>query len=185
MIKYTYPERTNKEFSISSQRNNTPIIHTNVSTYAQVLISFHEFNPVPLQHSHKKDLKCNSTPKPSLRKETLTQTPQLIQHHTDKKTSLSTTLKNNQQRLKDFGTPTQFQSSNPQLTSKERSANTNNQSTKFIEDDEPITLILNNPITPPLTPNSTFQYQSIDGRGRGAYATRGRGGRGIGPIQSQ
>ena len=47
MIKHIYPDITNKGFNISSQRNNTPIIHTNVSTYFQALISFHEFNPVP------------------------------------------------------------------------------------------------------------------------------------------
>ena len=51
MIKYIYPNRTNKEFNISRQRNNTPIIHTNVSTYAQALMIFHESNPVPSQSS--------------------------------------------------------------------------------------------------------------------------------------
>ena len=54
MIKYIYPNRTNKEFNISRQRNNTPIIHTNVSTYAQALMIFHESNPVPSQSSHKR-----------------------------------------------------------------------------------------------------------------------------------
>ena len=53
MIKHIYPDRTNKGFKISSQRNNTSIIHTNVSIYFQVLISFHESNPVPSQSSHK------------------------------------------------------------------------------------------------------------------------------------
>ena len=41
MIKYIYLDKTNKEINMSSQRNNTPIIHTNVSTYAQALMSFH------------------------------------------------------------------------------------------------------------------------------------------------
>ena len=41
MIKYIYLDKTNKEFNMSSQRNNTPLIHTNVSTYAQALMSFH------------------------------------------------------------------------------------------------------------------------------------------------
>ena len=43
MIKYIYPDRTNKEFNISSQRNSTPITQ-----------SFHESNPVPLQSSYKR-----------------------------------------------------------------------------------------------------------------------------------
>ena len=54
MIKYIYSDRTNKEFNISSQRNNTPIIHTNVSTYSQGLMIFHESNPVQSQSSHKR-----------------------------------------------------------------------------------------------------------------------------------
>ena len=40
VIKYIYPEK------INNQRSNIPIIHTNVYTYAQDLMTFHESNPV-------------------------------------------------------------------------------------------------------------------------------------------
>ena len=118
----------------------------------------------------------------------------MIQHHTDEKTVPCNNIEekpNCQQILKDFGTLIQFQPSNQQLTSKERSANAKNQSTKFTEVDEPINFLknrLNNLVITPFKTKSTFQHQSIGGRGRGAYARYGGGGRedrGSGPTQSQ
>ena len=53
MLKYIYPEREEYERQ-DYQRENTPIIHSNVSTYAQVLMVFHENNPVPTNHSNKR-----------------------------------------------------------------------------------------------------------------------------------
>ena len=46
MIKYIYPEREDNERQ-EYQRANTPIIHNNVSIYAQALMLFHEDTPVP------------------------------------------------------------------------------------------------------------------------------------------
>ena len=51
MIKYIYPEREEDERQ-DYQRANTPIIHNNVSTYAQALMIFHEDNPVPTNNSN-------------------------------------------------------------------------------------------------------------------------------------
>ena len=156
-------------------------------------MSFHESNPVPSQSSHKRlkvqfnynaiSEKRNFNPK----------MPQLIQHNTEEKTVTYNNIEeqpNYQQRLEEFGTPTQFQPSNPQLISKESSANAKNQSTKVIEEEEPITSFqqgLNNLVILPFKSNSTFQQQSTGGGGRGAYARYGggrRGGRGSGPTQS-
>ena len=46
IIKYIYPERTNTNYNMYNQNSNIPIIHTNVSTYAQAFMTFHKFNPV-------------------------------------------------------------------------------------------------------------------------------------------
>ena len=46
MLKYIYPEREEDERQ-GYQRENTPLIHSNVSTYAQALMLFQEDNPVP------------------------------------------------------------------------------------------------------------------------------------------
>ena len=178
---------------MSSQSRNTPIIHTNISTYFQALISFNEFNPVPSQSSHtifKVQFNFKAIFK---QRKSNPETPQLIQHHTEEKTVTFNNIEeqlNYQQGLKNFETPTQFHPSNPQLTSKERSTNTKNQSNKFTEVNEPITYIqkrLNNPITPHFKPNSTFQHTSTGGRSRGAYTRYGgggRGGTGSGPTKS-
>ena len=61
MIEYIYPDRVNIDFNTYNQRSNTPIIHNNVSTYAQALMTFHESNPVPTQASQKRlNLQFNS-----------------------------------------------------------------------------------------------------------------------------
>ena len=39
MLTYIYPDR--KTTNINLKKNDTPIIHTNISTYAQALIQFH------------------------------------------------------------------------------------------------------------------------------------------------
>ena len=54
MVNYIYPQRTTKELNLSNQRNNTSIIHTNLSTYTQALVQFHESNLVPETSSHKR-----------------------------------------------------------------------------------------------------------------------------------
>ena len=51
MITYIYPDRVITDLITSNQRSNIPIIHNNVSTYAQALMTFHESNPVPVQSS--------------------------------------------------------------------------------------------------------------------------------------
>ena len=51
MIKYVYPDR---ETTTQRARPQVPIMHTNVSTYAQTLMSFHEANPVPTKSSNKR-----------------------------------------------------------------------------------------------------------------------------------
>ena len=53
MLKYIYPDREEEERQ-EYQRANTPIIHNNVSTYAQALMLFHEDNPVPSNDSNKR-----------------------------------------------------------------------------------------------------------------------------------
>ena len=59
MVKYIHPQRSKIDLNPSSQRSNVPIIHTNVSTYAQVLMNFHESNPVP-ENIHTRDLHYSS-----------------------------------------------------------------------------------------------------------------------------
>ena len=53
MIKYVYPERKEDERQ-DYQRGNKPVIHNNVSSYAQVLADFHEETPVPTNNSNKR-----------------------------------------------------------------------------------------------------------------------------------
>ena len=53
MIKYVYLERKEEERQ-DYQRANNPVIHSNVFTYAQALMDFHEENPVPTHHSNKR-----------------------------------------------------------------------------------------------------------------------------------
>ena len=116
----------------------------------------------------------------------------MIQHHIEEKTVTFNNIEeqpNYQQRLKEFGTQTQFQPSNPQLIPKESSANAKNQSTKVIEEEKPMTSFqqrLNNTVTPPFKFNSKFQHESNSGRDRGVYARYGNGGIGgreSGPTQ--
>ena len=51
MIKYVYPGR---ETTTQRERQQVPIMYTNVSTYAQTLMKFHETNPVPTNSSNKR-----------------------------------------------------------------------------------------------------------------------------------
>ena len=53
MIKYVYPERKEEERQ-DYQRGNKPVIHNNVSSYAQVLANFHDDTPVPTNNSNKR-----------------------------------------------------------------------------------------------------------------------------------
>ena len=52
ILKYVYPNREEDERQ-NYQRENTPIIYSNVSTYTQALMLFHQENPVPTQLSKK------------------------------------------------------------------------------------------------------------------------------------
>ena len=52
VLKYIYPNRKEDERQ-DYQSENTPIIHSNVSTYTQALMLFHQENPVPTQLSKK------------------------------------------------------------------------------------------------------------------------------------
>ena len=54
MLNYIYPNRKITDTNQLSQRNNIPILHTNVSTYAQALIQFNDSNPVPETSWHKR-----------------------------------------------------------------------------------------------------------------------------------
>ena len=53
MLNYIYPEREEDERQ-DYQRDNTPLIHSNVSTYTQALMLFHEDNPAPTNNSNKR-----------------------------------------------------------------------------------------------------------------------------------
>ena len=79
MIKYVYPDRETKS---SRERQQTPIIHTNVSTYAQTLMNFHEANPVPNSMSNKRlKIRLNDDTLSSKRNSTLTDTTQNLPPH--------------------------------------------------------------------------------------------------------
>ena len=53
MVKYIYYQRPTTTSNTLSQRSNTPIIHTNLSTYTETLMTIHESDPVPEQSSQK------------------------------------------------------------------------------------------------------------------------------------
>ena len=54
MLNYIYPNRVTNNIQYTSPQYESPIIHNNVSTYAQALMHFHESNPVPDTSSHKR-----------------------------------------------------------------------------------------------------------------------------------
>ena len=93
MIKYIHPDRVNRDYTNYNQRSNPPIIHNNVSTYAQALMNFHESNPVPTQASQKRlKLQFNSIYISEKRNYTQ-EVPQLIQKNSETKSvTLSTKL---------------------------------------------------------------------------------------------
>ena len=79
MIKYVYPDRETKT---PRERQQAPIIHTNVSTYAQTLMHFHEANPVPNSMSNKRlKIRLNDDTLSSKRNSTLTDTTQILPPH--------------------------------------------------------------------------------------------------------
>ena len=79
MIKYVYPDRETKR---PRERQQAPIIHTNVSTYAQTLMNFHEANPVPNSMSNKRlKIRLNDDTLSSKRNATLTDTTQILPPH--------------------------------------------------------------------------------------------------------
>ena len=51
MIKYVYLDQEEDKRQ-EYQRNNTPIIYSNVSSYSQALMLFHDDKPVPLKLSN-------------------------------------------------------------------------------------------------------------------------------------
>ena len=73
MIKYVYSDREN---TTQRERKQAPTMHTNVSTYAQTLMIFHEASPVPNNSSNKRlkirlhdntmSSQWNSTPEDSI-----------------------------------------------------------------------------------------------------------------------
>ena len=66
-----------------NQRSNIPIIHTNVSTYAHALMTFHESNPVSGQTSQKRlKFEFNST-SISAKNNFIQEIQQLIQNNND------------------------------------------------------------------------------------------------------
>ena len=54
VLKDIYPNRPINHIQYSRPPNESPIIHNNVSTYAQALMQFHESNPVLETSSHKR-----------------------------------------------------------------------------------------------------------------------------------
>ena len=159
MLNYIYPNRVTNNIQYTSPQYENPIIHNNVSTYAQALMHFHESNPVPDTTSHKR-LKLQFNEKPNPTKRTFpNDTPQPLHNKNETKsvTSVSSRSRSEvksvtfddeeepitsfQQRLKQFGTP-------PQVITP-----TNHQtfSTGYL---------------------SSLQH-SIGGRGNGAYARYG------------
>ena len=108
MIKYIYPERTDTNYSMYNQRNNIPIIHNNVSTYAQALMTFHESNPVPEQTSQKRlKLQFNSS-SISAKRNLSPEIPQVIQKKNHTKSVTFNNVEDQphyQRKLDAFGTP--------------------------------------------------------------------------------
>ena len=85
MLKYVYPNRPTNDIQYSSPPNESPIIHNNVSTYAQALMQFHEFNPVPEISSHKR-LKLQFNEKShSNKRNTIKEIPQHIHNKSETK----------------------------------------------------------------------------------------------------
>ena len=79
MIKYVYPDR---ETTTQRGRQQAPIMHTNVSTYAQTLMNFDEANPVPTNSSNKRlKIRLNEDTMSSKRNSTLkVSTPNVPPH---------------------------------------------------------------------------------------------------------
>ena len=125
MLKYVYPNRPTNDIQYSSSPNENPIIHNNVSTYAQALMQFHVSNPVPEVSSHKR-LKFQFIEKShSNKRNAIKEIPQPIHNKSETKSVTSISSKSRgetksvtfddeeepitsfQQRLKQFGTPPQ------------------------------------------------------------------------------
>ena len=125
MLQYVYPNQKSTNIHYSSQQNDIPILHTNVSTCAQALMQFHESNTVPETSSHKK-LKLQSNEKSNLTKRnSSTEIPHTIHNKSETKSINSIGIRkwgetksvtfddeeelvtSFQQRLKWFGTPPQ------------------------------------------------------------------------------
>ena len=177
MIKYIYPDRVIIDSNTYNQRNNIPIIHTNIFTYAQVLMNFYESNPVPTQASQKR-LKLQFNYKSISEKRNNTQeVPQLIQKNSETKSVTFNTNDNQlnyQQRLAEFGTPPNTPA--PHNYSMERKFNGNNYALSPRGEDPIISFQarIQQPLTPPHKNNPPFtQPHSLGGRGRGAYARYG------------
>ena len=165
MLSYIYPNRVTNNIQYTSPQYESPIIHNNVSTYAQALMHFHESNPVLDTTSHKRlKLQFNEKPNPTKRTSP-NDTPQPL--HNKNETKLVTFVSSRSRSEAKFVT--------------------------FDDEEEPITSFqqrLNRFGTPPqvITPinHQTFStgypsslQHSIGGRGNGAYARYG-GGRGRG-----
>ena len=79
IIKYIYPDR---ETTTQRERQQAYIMHTNISTYTQTLMNFHEASPVPTNSSNKKiKIRLNEDTMSSKRNSTLEySTPNLPPH---------------------------------------------------------------------------------------------------------
>ena len=79
MIKYVYLDRETKT---PRERQQAPILYTNVSTYAQTLMIFHEANPVPNTMSNKRlKIRLNDDTLSSKRNSTLNDIIQTLPPH--------------------------------------------------------------------------------------------------------
>ena len=79
MIIYIYPDRETKT---KRERQQAPIMHTNVSTYAQTLMNFHKTNPVPNTLSNKRlKIRLNDETLSSKRNSTLDETTPTLPSH--------------------------------------------------------------------------------------------------------
>ena len=79
MIIYIYPDRETKT---KRERQQAPIMHTNVSTYAQTLMNFHKTNPVPNTLSNKRlKIRLNDEKLSSKRNSTLEETTPTLSPH--------------------------------------------------------------------------------------------------------
>ena len=76
MINDVYPSRATNNIQYTNPQYESPIIHNNVSIYAQTLMHFHESNPVPETSSHKRlTLQFNDKPIPQKETPTMTYPP--------------------------------------------------------------------------------------------------------------